>query len=330
MVRRLQPDQQADRPRRHLPADRQPVGHRLLDTPQQVPPRLGLPVALRQRQRQRPPRRLDHRAHELELAVGVGIEVRDQLDHAVPGVRHPRGDRHQLVHPRPQRRRRVAARGPMVQRPRRREPDRAVTHRLGGDAAHGRRVLLRCILQAGGPFPHHVEAQRAVGELRAQVDVVGPALHRVEVFAEALPRPIDALVQHRAGDVLDALHQRNQLVVRVGPHRREADATVAHDHRGDAVPARRSDARVPRGLAVVVRVDVDEPRRDEQPVRVDLLASPPGDRPHRRDRRAVDGDVRGHRFAAPAVGQVAAPDHQVVCHASHATPFVPPHHTFHR
>ena len=161
------------------------------------------------------PDALDHRAHELELAVGVGIEVRDQLDHPVPGVGHARGDRLELVDPRPQRRRRVAARGPVVQRPRRREPDRAVTHRLGGQFAHGRRVLLRRILQAGGPFPHDVEAQRAVGELRAQVDVVRPALDRVEVFAEALPRPLDALVQHRAGDVLDALHQRDELVVRV-------------------------------------------------------------------------------------------------------------------
>ena len=39
--------------------------------------------------------------------------------------------------------------------------------------------------------------------------------------------------------------------------------------RGDAVPARRREQRVPRDLAVVVRVDVDEAGRDEQAVGVD-------------------------------------------------------------
>ena len=57
--------------------------------------------------------------------------------------------------------------------------------------------------------------------------------------------------------------------MRVGAHRREPDAAVAHDHGGHAVPARRREQRVPGGLAVVVRVQVDEAGREQQAVGVD-------------------------------------------------------------
>src|SRR4029078_3958846 len=40
---------------------------------------------------------------------------------------------------------------------------------------------------------------------------------------------------------------------------------------GDTVPARWGEHRVPRDLAVVVRVHVDEAGREEEPRRVDLL-----------------------------------------------------------
>ena len=72
------------------------------------------------------------------------------------------------------------------------------------------------------PLAHDVQAQRAVGHLGGEVDVVGPALEGVEVLAEALPRPVEALVQGGAGDVLHALHQLDEAVVVGGAHRREA------------------------------------------------------------------------------------------------------------
>ena len=68
-----------------------------------------------------------------------------------------------------------------------------------------------------------------MGELRAQVDVVGPPFDGVEVLAERFPRPLDPLVEHRARNVLHTLHQRNETVVRIGSHRCEAHAAVAHD-----------------------------------------------------------------------------------------------------
>ena len=263
----------------------------------------------------------DDGAHQLELAVGVGEEVGDELDHPVPGIGHaerrwPRARRH-------------LARSDGVGSPLAvlwfsvrevEKPTAPARMASAAKRAHGRRVLRRRIFQAGGPFPHDVEAQGAVGELGAQVDVVRPVLHGVEIFAEGLPRPLDALVEHGARDVLDALHQRDQLVVRVRAHRREPDAAVAHHRGGHAVPARGGETRVPRGLAVVVGVDVDEARRHQQARGVDLLVRPAADR-HRGDGAAVDGDVGGHRFAAPPVGHVAAPDHQVVAMSAMSTPF---------
>ena len=65
-------------------------------------------------------------------------------------------------------------------------------------------------------------------------------VERVEVLGEALPVPVDALVQRGAGDVLDALHQLDEEALAAGAHRREADAAVAHHDGGDAVPARRA------------------------------------------------------------------------------------------
>ena len=126
--------------------------------------------------------------------------------------------------------------------------------------AHGRGIVLGRILQAGGPFTHDVETQCAVGELRAQVDVVGPLFDGVEILAEGFPFHSMPFVEHRAGNVLHAFHERNEAIVRVGPHRCETHAAIAHHGRRHAMPARRRHAVVPGGLAVVVRVDVDEAR----------------------------------------------------------------------
>src|SRR5438874_137595 len=45
--------------------------------------------------------------------------------------------------------------------------------------------------------------------------------------------------------------------------RRDREAAVAGNDRGDTVEARRCERRVPEHLRVVVRVDVDEPGRDD-------------------------------------------------------------------
>ena len=77
---------------------------------------------------------------------------------------------------------------------------------------------------------------------------------------------VEPFVQRGARDVLDAFHQLDEPVVVGRAHGREADAAVAHHDGGDAVPRRRRELAVPRGLAVVVGVDVDEAGRHERAV----------------------------------------------------------------
>src|SRR5262249_25546690 len=108
---------------------------------------------------------------------------------------------------------------------------------------------------------------------------------------EALPAPLDAFGERGAGNVLDTLHEPDQPVVPIRPGRREADAAVAHDDRRDPVPRRWSEVGVPRHLPVVVRMDVDPSRRDEEPAPVDLAAARPGAAADPCDPIAVDGNV---------------------------------------
>src|SRR5262249_56453735 len=143
------------------------------------------------------------------------------------------------------------------------------------------------------------------------------ARHRfegVEILGEALPPPADALGERGAGDVLDALHQADEPVVAIGTRRGEANPAVAHHDRGDAMPRRRRQIRIPRRLAVVVRVDVDPAGRDDQPARVDLATALAGDVPGGGDAIAVDRDVAGARRRARAVDD-GAPAQDEIVHA---------------
>ena len=172
MVRGLQPDQQPDGARRDLGPDGQPLGDGGIDPVQEIAPCLGMAMALRQREGEGDTGTRHHGAHQLELAVGVGPEVRDQLHDAMAGVGHAEGDGLELVGAGTQGGRRVPAGRAVVQGARRRETDGAVAQGLGGQAAHGRAVLRCRLLELRGPLAHDVEAQGTVGELRAQVDVV--------------------------------------------------------------------------------------------------------------------------------------------------------------
>ena len=69
--------------------------------------------------------------------------------------------------------------------------------------------------------PSRAAAARRAAPARATSTSNGPAVERVHELGERLPVPREALVQHRAGDVLDAFHQLDEPVVvgRVAPAR---------------------------------------------------------------------------------------------------------------
>ena len=71
--------------------------------------------------------------------------------------------------------------------------------------------------------------------LRADIDGPAALIEGIEVLRERLPREIDALGEGGSGDVLHSLHQLDEPLLGAGFHRREPDATVAHDECGDAM-----------------------------------------------------------------------------------------------
>ncbi len=197
---------------------------------------------------------------------------------------------------------------------RRREADRAGAHRRLDDRRHLRRPPSGGLLV--GPLAEHVGAHGGVGHLRRHVEHARRGVERVEVLGEALPLPVDALVQRGAGDVLDALHELDEEALGALAHRGEPDAAVAHHDRGDAVPRRRCHLGIPGGLAVVVRVDVDPAWRDDESVGVELARPGAFDLSDGGHDPVVDRHVGRARRRPGAVDDRPTPDHELMC--SHA------------
>ena len=112
----------------------------------------------------------------------------------------------------------------------------------------------------------------------------------------------EALGQDGRGNVLDAFHQLDQRVslARAGTG---AKPTPQLPITAVVTPcqAEGGEVAVPDGLAVVMGVDVDEARRDEPALGVDLLAPRAASRADGGDPAAGDGDigVEGRRRCRP-------------------------------
>ena len=145
----------------------------------------------------------------------------------------------------------------------------------------------------------------------AHVDGPGLGLQGVEVFREGLPLPVDALGEGGAGDVLHPLHELDEEVLLARADRREADAAVAHDGGGHAVPAGGGHDGIPGGLAIVVGVDVHPAGGDNEPVGVDLAPGRALDLANGNDAVALDSDVPDDGRRARSVHEGSAPDDQV-------------------
>jgi hypothetical protein len=249
------------------------------------------------------------------FAIGAALTKRaGRLEHAALPIPHDLRDREQLV--------RVgvgagdlATVGHAVQcGARGREPERPGVDRFGDELAHlldvrlGRRGLVERALA------HRVDAHRAVAHHPARVEALRHAVDRVEVLAVGLPVPVEAFHDRIGGDVLDRLHHLRERLAVGGLARRERHATVAEDDRRDAVPARRRADRVPRELGVEVGVDVDEARRHQLAVRVELAVTAPVDGADRRDAVSVDRHVGGDGLGARAVDDLPVPDDEIVSH----------------
>src|SRR6476659_13350 len=96
-----------------------------------------------------------------------------------------------------------------------------------------------------------------------------------------------------------------------GPCRREPDTAVTEHGSGDAVPARRSEIRVPRHLTVVVRVNVDEPGCDDKAIGVEFALRTPADPTDLDDPTVGHRDIGGTRWRTRAVDDGATANHEI-------------------
>ncbi len=219
-----------------------------------------------------------------DVLITPGRDVGHELQQPAAAVDDAAGDRLDLLASRFVTRNRSAAFGFMDHQPRRRETQRPGLDGLLGQRAHPGQILFGGGFAVGAALAHHIHPQRRVRQVGRDVDVPPSRLQGVQVFGEGLPGPGQAVGHHHPGDVLDTGHHVDQHVVVLLAARREPDAAVAHHHRGHPVRRGRRQPVRPDGLAVVVGVQVDEARRDQQPRRID--------HPRRRGplRRADRGD----------------------------------------
>ncbi len=314
----LQPDEHAERPGRHLGPHRDAPLQQLVEALEHVLPQVGVGVGLQHHERQRLAGlfgQVGHPAHLLGGGAPVehGEAALGNLEHATAtiGERPPEceqflpfgeGARHGL-----------AVLGQVGQRPRGGEAEGAGLDRLAHMLGHLGRILGGRRFVAGAGVAHHVAPHRPVGDLGADVHRPAAGLEHVEELGEALPAPGDALGQRCAGDVLDALHQLDQPLLLAGSHRRKAHPAVAGDHGGHPVGGGGFQLGVPGGLAVVVRVDVDEAGRDQAAGGVDRLGGLTVERlADRHDDAVLDRNVGAPRRRTRAVDQRSAGDQQVV------------------
>ena len=161
---------------------------------------------------------------------------------------------------------------------------------------------------------HHEMAKRRERREKADVDSNAAALRRVHELGKAFPVPGDALAQRVEGNRLDVDQVPGRDLANLGLARRDADAAVAHHDRGHAVPRGAGEQRIPANLRVVVRMRIDEARRDDQFAGVDGALRAVADLADFRDRSILDRDIRANARSAGAVDHGAVFDYEIVCH----------------
>ena len=258
---------------------------RLGDMVEKTAPAIRPVVVLEDGDGNRPPAALDHAAQHGELLVEI-VEIGDHLQPTGSDPAHRNADGTQLVLRRRQSRDRAAVQRLVIERARGGEAERAGANARRCKRRHGRVVFVGRGLALHAPLAHDEDPHRRMRHLRRDVEVVGPGVERVHVLLEALPGPRQPFVQHRAGNVLDALHELHQRLPLVGPARREADAAIADHRGGDAVPGRGRDPAAPGGLRVVMGVGVDKAGRHDHAARIDLLVAGTDIGPDRRNQTA--------------------------------------------
>jgi hypothetical protein len=159
------------------------------------------------------------------------------LDHTAPGRAQRLGDRLHLGEVSRAARHRLARVADVGGRLGRSKTDRAGIDRRAHDGAH-LRDLVRRGRALGSVLTHHVQPQRRMADQNRHVDRRPTPLNRVEVLWECFERPVaaDAGFQRGEAHALDLLQRTQDETAVRWPGRGDAEAAIAHHHRGDAMP----------------------------------------------------------------------------------------------
>jgi len=196
--------------------------------------------------------------------------------------------------------------------PRRREAEGTGAHRFLGKEVHGLDVVGGCQLAPHSAFAHHIDPQRMMGHLGSDIDRARHLLERVQILRERLPVPLQTFGKDDAGDVLHPLHQIDEALAVLRPHRSETHSAVAeHDRRG-TVPGGWGEFRIPHRLPIVVGMDVDPAGGHQKSAGIDLASSGSRLSADCCDPVAVYGEVSGKGWTAGTVYESASANNEVV------------------
>jgi hypothetical protein len=275
---------------------------------------VGQVVAVEHRDEGHRPRAfLDQQLQELQSVV---LEHRDlprerDLDRALAALLERVGVGLQLGAARVAAGERPALEAQVLVEDRAREAERAGVHGFAEQRLYACRLLA-----GGGPLhgslAHDVVPERRERREKGEIERRIPARGGVEILRKALPVPRDARIEHLERNRLHVDEVAHRDLARLRPAWRDAHAAVAHHDRGHPVPRRRRHRAVPADLRVVVRVRIDEARRDDQAIRVEGSLRGPADiLPDLEDLSRGDRDIGMPRRRARSVDDGAVPDQKI-------------------
>ena len=252
-----------------------------------------------------------------KVACVLAVEVIEDLDHALAYPAHRLAQRIELAGGDLPGIGGIAVRVAVADRIGGSEAERAVIQSLTQQRLHLGDIVRRGRLAPHRALAHHIEPERIVRHLHADIHRAGDAVDGVDILAHCLPFPGDALMKRGAGDVLHPLHQRDQCLAVAAARGGEADSAIPHDRGGDAVVGRGQHGIVPRNLPVIMGVNVDEAGRDERAVGSDFTRGGGGDLADFGNHAAADPDVGAESRAPRAINHFPASDDDIQhCHLS--------------
>jgi hypothetical protein len=198
MERALQTHQHRRRACGDLWGEASTAGRDAVGSGQEPAPLRRIAVVLETRERHRPPGLARQALHPVELGI-LGHQVRRDLEHAAAELAEDAPDADHLVGGGERAGHALAVDGAVEERPRAREAERARGDAVADDRGHRGDVVGRRGLVPRAALAHHVRADGAVRDLRADVEHAWQALDRVEVLGKALPVPLDAFGERGPG-----------------------------------------------------------------------------------------------------------------------------------